>query len=81
MIAVAPTAGIVIAEAVRFVVRKHRAKSLFLTVAAGVVLGALPAIIINLIFLNIFGVIFQGIFVFIATPLVYARLSGIQLTR
>ncbi len=81
LIGVAPTAGVIIAEGVRFVTRKHRAKSLFITVAAGVVLGALPAVPLILIFASFFGVIFQGIFVFIAAPLVYTRLSGIQLTK
>jgi hypothetical protein len=81
MIAAAPAAGVIIAEAVRFVIRKHRAKGLFLTIAAAVVLGALPGIVVNLVFMNFFGAIFQGIFVFIAAPLVYTRLSGIRLTR
>lgn len=81
IIAVAPTAGVVIAEAVRYVTRKHRSRSLFLTVGAGVIVGALPVIIIDLISMNIFGLIFLGIFLFITTPVVYARLSGIQLTR
>jgi MFS family permease len=77
-----PTAGVIIAEAVRFTTRKHRARALFITVAAGVVLGALPAILINLfVFHNVFGAIFQGVFLFIAAPIVYARLSGIQMTR
>jgi hypothetical protein len=77
----APSAGMVIAEAVRGVTRKHRSRGLFLTVAAGVVLGALPVIIVNLISFNLFGLIFQGIYLFIATPVVYTRLGGIQLTR
>jgi hypothetical protein len=73
---------VLIAEAVRFATRKHRARSLFMTVATGVVLGALPAILLNLfLFHNVFGAIFQGVFLFIATPVVYARLSGIQMTR
>ena len=76
-----PTAGVVIAEAVRFATRKHRAPSLFITIVVAVVLGALPAIIFNLVFFNLFGIIFQGIFLFIATPIIYTRLSGIQLTR
>ena len=45
------------------------------------VLGALPVIIIHLLTLNIFSLIFQGIYLFIATPVVYTRLSGIQLNR
>jgi hypothetical protein len=81
IIVASPTAGVIIAEGVRFATRKHRAPALFMTIAAGVILGALPAIIFNIIFFSLFGVIFQGIFLFIAVPVVYTRLSGIQLTR
>jgi len=81
IIVATPTAGMVIAEAVRLVTRKHRARSLFITVVVAVVLGGLPAVVLNLISFNLFGLIFQGIFLFIATPIVYTRLSGIQLTR
>jgi hypothetical protein len=81
IIIASPTAGVIIAEGVRFVTRKHRSRSLFITVAAGVIFGALPYIIVNLINFNLFGLIFQGIFLFLATPVVYTRLSGIQLRR
>jgi hypothetical protein len=77
----APTAGMVIAEGVRLVTRKHRSRALFITVAAAVVLSALPFIILHLLSRDIFGLIFQGIFLFLATPVVYTRLSGIQLRR
>lgn len=77
----APTVGVVIAEAVRLVTRKHRSRSLFITVSAAVVLGAIPVIIFNVISFNLFGLIFQGIYLFLATPVVFTRLSGIQLTR
>ena len=77
----APTAGIVIAEGVRLVTRKHRSRPLFYTIAAAVVLSALPIILLRLFALDIFGLIFQGIYLFIATPVVYTRLSGIQLGR
>ena len=77
----APTAGMVIAEGVRLATRKHRSRPLFITVVVAVVLGALPVIIINLVSFNLFGLIFQGIYLFIATPVVYTRLAGIQLTR
>jgi len=79
--AAAPTAGMAIAEAVRFVTRRHRSRPLFITVAAAVVLGALPAIVLNLIAFSLFGIIFQAIFLFVATPIIYTRLSGIRLTR
>ena len=77
----APTAGVVIAEGVRLVIKKRRSRALFITIAAAVILGALPVIIFNVIAFNLFGLIFQGIFLFIATPVVYTRLSGIQLNR
>jgi len=77
----APTAAMGIAEAVRFVTRKHRSRPLFITVAAAVVVGALPIILIQLLHMTVFGLIFQGIYLFIAVPIVYTRLSGIQLTR
>jgi hypothetical protein len=77
----APTAGVIIAEGVRLVTRKRRSRALFITIAAGVVVGALPVILIQLVHLSFFSLIFQGIYLFIATPIVYTRLSGIQLTR
>ena len=77
----APTAGVVIAEGVRLVIKKRRSRALFITIAVAMVLGALPVIIFNLVSFNLFGLIFQGIFLFIATPVVYTRLSGIQLNR
>jgi len=77
----APSAGMVIAEGVRLVTRKHRSRALFITIAAAVVLSALPVIVIHLLTLDIFPLIFQGIYLFIATPVVYTRLSGIQLHR
>ena len=78
----APTAGVAIAESVRLVTRKRRSRPLFITVAVAVVLGALPIILVQLIFSqNLFGVLFQVIYLVIAVPVVYSRLSGIQLFR
>jgi hypothetical protein len=77
----APTAGMIIAEGVRLVTRKHRSRALFITIAAAVVLGALPVILFQLFTGSLFSLIFQGIYLFIATPVVYTRLSGIQLNR
>jgi hypothetical protein len=76
-----PTAGTIIAEGVRLVTGKRRSRPLFLTVAAGVVLGALPIILLQLFSMNVFGILFQVIYLVIAVPLVYTRLSGIQLFR
>jgi hypothetical protein len=77
----ASTAGVIIAEGVRAVTRKRRSRPLFITIAAGVVAGALPVVLIQLIAGNIFGIVFQVIYLVIVTPIVYTRLSGIQLFR
>ena len=77
----APIAGNTIAEGARVVTRRHRSRSLFITVAASVVLGALPVMIFQILSMNIFGIIFQVIYLVITVPIVYTRLSGIQLFK
>ena len=74
-------AGGIIAEAVRAVTRRRRSRALFMTVGAGIIFGALPILLVQLLSANVFGIIFQAIYLVIAVPLVYARLSGIQLSR
>lgn len=46
---IAPMAGVIIAEAVRWVVRRRRSRLLFRLVAAGALLGSLPRILIMLL--------------------------------
>src|SRR5204862_6529029 len=58
----ASTVGVVISEAVRSVTRKRRSRALFITVAAGVVVGALPVIAFQLIAFNVFGILFQVVY-------------------
>jgi hypothetical protein len=77
----APTAGVIITESVRKATRKRRSRPLFITVAIAVVVGALPIVLFQLITGNIFGLLFQIIYLVIVVPLVYTRLSGIQLFR
>ena len=78
----APSAAVAIAEGVRLVTGKRRSRPLFLTVVAGVVVGALPVILIQLLFSgSMFGIVFQIIYLIIAVHVVYSRLSGIQLFR
>ena len=79
--AATPTAGVIISEACRFVTRRHRARVLFITVAAGMVVGAIPVILATLVTFNIFGLVFLAIYLFVAVPIVYSRLSGFQLFR
>lgn len=81
VIAGAPTAGGIIAEILRVVLRKRRSRNLFITIAIGIVLGAVPTILVQALTFQFFGIIFQVIYLFLATPVVYTRLSGIQLFR
>ncbi|MDP2976771.1 MAG: hypothetical protein Q8N45_11240 [Anaerolineales bacterium] len=81
VIAGAPTAGVVIAEATLLVLRRRRSRALFITVLVAVILGALPVVLVRLLFFDIFGIAFQGIYLVLATPTVYYRLSGIQLFK
>jgi hypothetical protein len=77
----APVAATAIAESVRAVTRRHRSKNLFITVTVGVVIGALPVALLQLLSMNLFGILFQVIYLVIAVPIVYTRLSGIQLSK
>ncbi len=81
VIAGAPTAAVVIAEGVRLVTKRRRSRPLFIAIAAGVVLGVAPVILFQVLTLNLFGILFQVIYLVIATPVVYTRLSGIQFFR
>jgi hypothetical protein len=72
------TAGMIIAEACRFVTRRHRSRPLFITITIGMIVGAIPVIISTLLTMNIFGLVFLAIYLFVAVPIVYSRLSGFQ---
>ncbi len=78
---IAGGAGTLIADIALRAVKKRRSKILFTSCAAGVVVGALPAILFLFFTGQIFALIGIGIYLFVATPAVYARISGIQLTR
>jgi hypothetical protein len=69
------TVGVGIAEAVRLVTRKRRSRSLFMTVAAGMI--ALPVIVFQLLGLDVWRLIAQAIYLVVATPVMYSRLSGL----
>jgi hypothetical protein len=58
---IAPVVGVIIAEAVRFVVRRRRSRLLFRLVAAATLVGSLPRILLNLIsMLALSGFITEG---------------------
>ncbi len=75
----APTIGVVISEGVRLVIGHHRSRSLFIAIIVAVVLGALPMALLQLLSMNLFGILFQGIYLALAVPTIYTRLSGIQI--
>lgn len=81
LIAAAPTAGLIIAEALRRAIRRHRSASLYATILVALVLGALPITVGNLIEFNSTGLIVQGIYMVLVVPTVYSSLSGIQLFK
>jgi len=79
--AIAGAAGVFISNITQAALRKRRSRQLFWTVAAGVVVGAIPVILFQLFTGNFFAIIWQGIYLFIAAPTVYARISGFQFSR
>ncbi|PKN95310.1 MAG: hypothetical protein CVU44_01110 [Chloroflexi bacterium HGW-Chloroflexi-6] len=77
--AAAPTIGVIIAEAVRMVTGRRRSPTLYKVILAGIIIGAIPMVLFSL--LDIFGLIFQGIYLFLAVPTAYYRISGIRITK
>ncbi|MCP4141364.1 MAG: hypothetical protein GY755_13955 [Chloroflexi bacterium] len=87
-----PFAATIIVNAVQAATRRRRSKSLFITIALGVLAGGLPAIlggISSLLFIFsspeyasnfsiwwILPLIWQVVYLFITAPAVYANLSG-----
>ena len=81
VIILAPIAGTIIAEAVRFSIRKRRATNLFITAAAGALVGSLPGLIGQILNLNLFGLLWYGIYTFVVTTTVFYRLKGFIFRR
>jgi hypothetical protein len=82
----APVAGVIIAEAVRFVTQRRRSKRLFQIMALSVVLGSLPLVLINVIGNLLMGggfailpLVWQIAYTILVTSSAYYRLSGIQI--
>jgi hypothetical protein len=83
----APIAGVIIAEAVRFVIRRRRSRALFLTAGIGAAVGSLPLLLplVAGIFLgggflgNLWGLIWQAFYTFTVTSTVLYRLRGINI--
>ncbi|NOY99063.1 MAG: hypothetical protein GXP40_07660 [Chloroflexi bacterium] len=78
-VGIAAGAGVLIAKIALKALRGRRSKALFYTTAAGVILGVVPAAIFLILVGDWFSLIWQGIYVLMATPTVLYRISGIQL--
>jgi hypothetical protein len=84
---VAPVAGVIIAEIIRFIIRRRRSKRLYLATAIAVAVGSLPFLGLMLFNLLVgfggFGVLlpllWQGLYSFLVTSTVYYRMSGISI--
>lgn len=86
---VTPIAGVIIAEAVRLIVKRRRSNRLFQVTAIATAVGSLPFLILEVlpaIFLLsqggvwlLGGVLWQGIYTFTITSTVYYRLAGINI--
>ncbi len=81
VIILAPIAGTIVAEAVRFSIRKRRAKNLYLTAAAGALIGSLPGLIGKIIYIDLLGMLWYGIYTFTITTTVFYRLKGLVFRR
>jgi hypothetical protein len=82
----APIAGVIIAEAVRWAVHRRRSKILFQTAAGAAALGSLPLLVLSLAPLlfggglgGILGLIYRGLYTVLVTSSVYYRLGGIEI--
>jgi hypothetical protein len=85
----APIAGVAIAEAVRFVVRRRRSRRLPILTTLAAVLGSLPLLLIYAIaFLGFLlqgtsyvplDMIWQGVYTFMVASSLYYRLAGIRI--
>ena len=82
----APIAGIIIGEAIRFVVRRRRSKRLFQATAAATALGGILPVLTALAFtglsvgiMGLFFFIWPIVYTVLVTSTVYYRLAGVRL--
>jgi hypothetical protein len=89
VIFLAPIAGVIIAEAVRWAIRKRRSKLLFQIAAGSAFAGALPRLFFPIVLMLLSGgaggiggllsLLWPGVYAFLVASTVYYRLSGIQI--
>ena len=83
---IAPVAGVVIAEVVRFVVRRRRSVRMFQVATGAAVLGSLPLLLVIILSLGfgggiygLLGLVWQGLYTFTVPSTMYYRLRGINI--
>jgi hypothetical protein len=83
---IAPIAGVIIAETVRWAVHRRRSRRLFQTAAGAAALGSLPLLVLTLLPLllgggvgGILGLVYRGLYTVLVTSSVYYRLGGIEM--
>jgi len=83
---IAPIAGVIIAEAVRWALHHRRSRLLFQTAAGAAALGSLPLLVLALLPLlfgggigGILGLIYRGLYTILVTSSVYYRLGGVEI--
>jgi hypothetical protein len=72
---VAPFAGVVIAEAVRLVIRRRRGRWMALLVAGAIVVGGLPLLIGGLLQLAVWSLIWRVVYLVLAVSSAYYRIK------
>jgi hypothetical protein len=89
----APGAGVVIGNIILRFIRKRRSRALFLTSAVGIVVGAVPALLLfalPILLALIYGslgaglgailpAIWEVVYLFMAVPAAYTQISGIRI--
>jgi hypothetical protein len=83
---IAPIAGVIIAEAVRWAVHRRRSRRLFQTAAGAAAVGSLPLLLLGLAPLffgggvgGLLGLIYHGLYTVLVTSSVYYSLGGIEM--
>ena len=79
---IAPGAGVVIGNIVLRFIKNRRSRALFLTSAAGIVVGVLPALLIIILlygFRDFLPLIWEVVYLFMAVPAAYTQISGIRI--
>jgi hypothetical protein len=87
IIFVGPIIGVIVAESIRWVIRRRRSRLLFQLATGAVIAGALPLLLIRLIGLlaaangmyGLLGLIWPVLYAFLVTSTTYYRLSGIRI--